>query len=153
MRASLVLPILLIGCASLPQPGSTPAGTEATLALLETTDLHANVLGYDYYKLKADPSIGLERTATLIEQARAEFPNTLLLDNGDALQGTALADYQALVAPVGRRPPGLGPPGRPRPRGGGPVSIACPTAPRQARRAAQRRVRSGSSVRCHRKLS
>jgi 2',3'-cyclic-nucleotide 2'-phosphodiesterase / 3'-nucleotidase len=100
MRASLVLPILLIGCASLPQPGSTPAGTEATLALLETTDLHANVLSYDYYKLKADPSIGLERTATLIKQARAEFPNNLLLDNGDALQGTALADYQALVSPV-----------------------------------------------------
>jgi 2',3'-cyclic-nucleotide 2'-phosphodiesterase/3'-nucleotidase len=55
------------------------------------------VLSYDYYKLQADPSIGLERTATLIAQARAEFPNNLLLDNGDAMQGTALADYQALV--------------------------------------------------------
>jgi 2',3'-cyclic-nucleotide 2'-phosphodiesterase/3'-nucleotidase len=76
------------------------AGAQATLALLETTDLHANVLSYDYYKLQADPSIGLERTATLIKQARAEFPNNLLLDNGDAMQGTALADYQALVAPV-----------------------------------------------------
>jgi 2',3'-cyclic-nucleotide 2'-phosphodiesterase/3'-nucleotidase len=79
---------------------TTPPGTEATLALLETTDLHANVLSYDYYKLQADPSIGLERTATLIRQARAEYPNNLLLDNGDALQGTALADYQALVKPV-----------------------------------------------------
>ncbi|MEO5935570.1 MAG: metallophosphoesterase, partial [Duganella sp.] len=101
MRASIVLPVLLIGCGSLPGPGPTPAGTEATVALLETTDLHANVLGYDYYKLKADPSIGLDRTATLIKRARAEFPNNLLLDNGDALQGTALADYQALAAPVG----------------------------------------------------
>jgi 2',3'-cyclic-nucleotide 2'-phosphodiesterase/3'-nucleotidase len=35
--------------------GATPAGAEATLALLETTDLHANVLSYDYYKLQADP--------------------------------------------------------------------------------------------------
>jgi 2',3'-cyclic-nucleotide 2'-phosphodiesterase/3'-nucleotidase len=92
---------MLLGCSSLPQGGTTPAGTEATLALLETTDLHATVLSYDYYKLKADPAMGLERTATLIKQARAEFPNNLLLDNGDALQGTALADYQALVAPVG----------------------------------------------------
>ncbi|USX24546.1 bifunctional 2',3'-cyclic-nucleotide 2'-phosphodiesterase/3'-nucleotidase [Oxalobacteraceae bacterium OTU3CINTB1] len=108
MRASIVLPLLLIGCGSLPPHGPTPVGTEATLALLETTDLHANVLGYDYYKLKADPSIGLERTATLIKQARAEFPNNLLLDNGDALQGTALADYQALVAPVGcDQPPAI----------------------------------------------
>jgi 2',3'-cyclic-nucleotide 2'-phosphodiesterase/3'-nucleotidase len=42
----------------------------ALLAVLETTDLHANLLGYDYYKLKADPSIGLERTATLIARAQ-----------------------------------------------------------------------------------
>ncbi|MFD2367280.1 bifunctional 2',3'-cyclic-nucleotide 2'-phosphodiesterase/3'-nucleotidase [Pseudoduganella sp. GCM10020061] len=77
------------------QPGAT-----ATLALLETSDLHANVLSYDYFKLAADPSFGLERTATLIAQARKEFANTLLLDNGDTIQGTALADYQALVKPV-----------------------------------------------------
>ncbi|MFS2002116.1 bifunctional 2',3'-cyclic-nucleotide 2'-phosphodiesterase/3'-nucleotidase [Duganella sp. CT11-25] len=98
--AFIALPTLLIGCSSLPQGKVPPLGAEATLALLETTDLHANVLSYDYYKLQADPSIGLERTATLIRQARAEFPNNLLLDNGDALQGTALADYQALVKPV-----------------------------------------------------
>jgi 2',3'-cyclic-nucleotide 2'-phosphodiesterase/3'-nucleotidase len=75
-------------------------GTHATLAILETTDLHANVLGYDYFKLAHDPSFGLDRTATLIAQARREFPNTVLLDDGDTIQGTALGDYQALVAPV-----------------------------------------------------
>lgn len=96
----IALPVLLAACASVPQPAATPAGAQATLALLETTDLHANVRSYDYYKLKDDPSAGLERTATLIRQARAEFPNNVLLDNGDALQGTALADYQARVAPV-----------------------------------------------------
>ncbi|NRR31145.1 bifunctional 2',3'-cyclic-nucleotide 2'-phosphodiesterase/3'-nucleotidase [Oxalobacteraceae bacterium] len=80
---------------------AAPAGSHATLALLETTDLHANVLSYDYYKLAPDPALGLERTATLIRQARADFPNNLLLDNGDAIQGSALADYQAVVAPVG----------------------------------------------------
>ncbi|MGV7206651.1 bifunctional 2',3'-cyclic-nucleotide 2'-phosphodiesterase/3'-nucleotidase [Oxalobacteraceae bacterium A2-2] len=90
---------LLLACA--PIWAVPAAGIRATLAVLETTDLHATVLSYDYYKLKADPSMGLERTAALIRQARAEFPNTLLLDNGDAIQGTALADYQALVAPVG----------------------------------------------------
>ncbi|KQV37954.1 bifunctional 2',3'-cyclic-nucleotide 2'-phosphodiesterase/3'-nucleotidase [Massilia sp. Root335] len=75
-------------------------GTHATLAILETTDLHANVVGYDYFKLAQDPSFGLDRTATLIAQARREFPNTVLLDDGDTIQGTALGDYQALVAPV-----------------------------------------------------
>lgn len=79
---------------------SAPAGTKATLAVLETTDLHTNVLSYDYFKLAADKSLGFERVATLIAQARAQYPNTLLLDNGDTIQGTALADYQALVQPV-----------------------------------------------------
>jgi 2',3'-cyclic-nucleotide 2'-phosphodiesterase/3'-nucleotidase len=88
----------LAGCGTLPR--ALPDGTSATLALLETSDLHANVVSYDYYKLAPEPSLGLERTAMLIRQARAEFPNTLLLDNGDTIQGTALADYQALVAPV-----------------------------------------------------
>ncbi|MES2017514.1 MAG: bifunctional 2',3'-cyclic-nucleotide 2'-phosphodiesterase/3'-nucleotidase [Pseudomonadota bacterium] len=94
----LVLPVFLTACSTLPR--GLPDGAHVTLALLETTDLHANVLGYDYYKLAPDPSFGLERTATLIHQARAEFANTLLLDNGDTIQGTALADYQARIAPL-----------------------------------------------------
>jgi 2',3'-cyclic-nucleotide 2'-phosphodiesterase/3'-nucleotidase len=93
-----VLPLAATVSAAFAAP--VPAGTHATLAILETTDLHANVVGYDYFKLAADPSLGLDRTATLIAQARHEFPNTLLLDNGDTIQGTALGDYQAVVAPV-----------------------------------------------------
>ncbi|WP_454763014.1 bifunctional 2',3'-cyclic-nucleotide 2'-phosphodiesterase/3'-nucleotidase [Cupriavidus campinensis] len=77
-----------------------PAGTTATLALLETTDLHTNVRSYDYFKLAEDKSLGFERVATLIKTARQEFPNSLLLDNGDTIQGTALSDYQALVKPI-----------------------------------------------------
>lgn len=85
---------------SLPAPVVAPAGLTAELALLETTDLHSNIRSYDYYKLKEDPSIGFERTLGLIRNARAEFANTLLFDNGDAIQGTALADYQAIVQPL-----------------------------------------------------
>ncbi len=68
--------------------------------MLETTDLHGNVVSYDYYKLAREPSLGLERTATLIARARAQFPNNVLLDNGDTIQGTALSDYQAVVQPL-----------------------------------------------------
>lgn len=91
---------LLAVSAAVATAAPTPPGARAVLAVLETTDVHANVLGYDYFKLAPDPSFGLDRTATLIAQARRQFPNTLLLDNGDTIQGTALADYQALVAPV-----------------------------------------------------
>ena len=77
-----------------------PAGSTAVVALLETTDLHANALGYDYFKLAPEPSHGLDRIATLIAQARRDYPNNVLLDSGDAIQGTALADYQATVDPL-----------------------------------------------------
>lgn len=93
---------LLAGCAGLPWQGSALAdGSRANVAILETTDIHSNVLSYDYYKLKPDDSLGYERTATLIRRARAEFSNTFLFDSGDTIQGSVLADYQALVKPVG----------------------------------------------------
>jgi 2',3'-cyclic-nucleotide 2'-phosphodiesterase/3'-nucleotidase len=79
---------------------SPPEAATAQLAVLETTDLHANLVSYDYFKLAEDKSVGLERTATLIRAARAEFANTVLIDNGDTIQGTALADYQATVSPL-----------------------------------------------------
>jgi 2',3'-cyclic-nucleotide 2'-phosphodiesterase/3'-nucleotidase len=75
-------------------------GTTLTLALLETTDLHANVMSYNYYSLAEDTTLGMERTSTLVQGARAEFPNNVLLDNGDNIQGTLLGDLQAVTAPV-----------------------------------------------------
>src|SRR5690348_5169345 len=93
---------LLAGCTTSPwKSGRTPDGARAKVAILETTDVHSNVLSYDYYKLKPDDSLGYERTATLIRRARAEFPNNFLFDSGDTIQGSVLADYQALVKPVG----------------------------------------------------
>ncbi len=44
-------------------PRADAAGTRATVALLETTDLHFNVRSFDYFKLAEDTSYGYERTA------------------------------------------------------------------------------------------
>ncbi|SAI68022.1 2'%2C3'-cyclic-nucleotide 2'-phosphodiesterase/3'-nucleotidase precursor [Bordetella ansorpii] len=84
---------------------STPPVVEqkpatAELAVLSTSDLHYNARSYDYFKLAEDKTYGFERTATLIRDARKEFANTLLVDNGDTIQGTALADYEATVDPI-----------------------------------------------------
>ncbi|MEN9539073.1 MAG: hypothetical protein RLZZ126_1308 [Pseudomonadota bacterium] len=73
---------------------------DVELRLLETTDLHMNLLSYDYYQDKPTDQFGLARTATLIKAARAEKPNTLLIDNGDLLQGNPLGDYVAKVKPL-----------------------------------------------------
>ncbi len=75
-------------------------GTRASLTILESTDLHSNVLSYDYYKLADDDSLGFERLATLVAEARKQYPNTLLFDAGDTIQGTALADWQARGKPL-----------------------------------------------------
>ncbi|HEX6834318.1 MAG TPA: bifunctional 2',3'-cyclic-nucleotide 2'-phosphodiesterase/3'-nucleotidase [Rudaea sp.] len=95
---SLALALSLAACATATHAPQT--GTRAQLTLLETTDLHSNIVGFDYYKLAEDPAIGFAHTATLIRAARKEFENTLLIDDGDTIQGTVLADYQALIDPV-----------------------------------------------------
>lgn len=65
------------------------------LRILATSDLHAHVFPYDYYTDRPSDDVGLARTASLIAKARAEIANTLLLDNGDFLQGSPLGDYAA----------------------------------------------------------
>lgn len=70
------------------------------LRLLETTDLHANLVNYDYYLNKTDDKIGLVKTATLIKQARKEVKNTLLFDNGDHLVGNPLGEYLARIGGI-----------------------------------------------------
>jgi 2',3'-cyclic-nucleotide 2'-phosphodiesterase / 3'-nucleotidase / 5'-nucleotidase len=70
----------------------------AILRILETTDLHSNVMAYDYYQdTDKDINYGLAKTATLIKQARAGVPdnNSMLFDAGDTIQGTPLADFVA----------------------------------------------------------
>ena len=79
---------------------AAPDGSTAVLGVFETTDIHSNILSFDYFKLVEDKAIGLERTSTLVNQARQELPNNILVDNGDTIQGTVLADYQAIVSPI-----------------------------------------------------
>lgn len=65
------------------------------LRVLETSDLHANIMDYNYYAGKEDPTIGLARTASLIDAARKTADNAVLVDNGDLLQGSPMGDYMA----------------------------------------------------------
>ncbi|MFS4580056.1 bifunctional 2',3'-cyclic-nucleotide 2'-phosphodiesterase/3'-nucleotidase [Phaeobacter sp. C3_T13_0] len=71
------------------------AANQVHLRLMETTDLHVHVFPYDYYADKPRDTVGLARTASLIGDIRAEATNSLLLDNGDFLQGNPMGDYIA----------------------------------------------------------
>ena len=62
------------------------------ITILSTTDLHGNIDPIDYYTNKPD-NRGLAKIATLINRARKENPNSLLIDSGDTIQGTPLESF------------------------------------------------------------
>lgn len=71
------------------------ANNQAHLRIMETTDLHMHVFPYDYYADMPRDTLGLSRTATLIKNLRDEANNSMLIDNGDFLQGNPMGDYIA----------------------------------------------------------
>ncbi len=81
--------------AGMRSPLQVTSRPRVALRIMATTDLHAHLLAYDYYRDRAIDTAGLSRTASLIRAARAEVADALLLDNGDFLQGTPLGDVHA----------------------------------------------------------
>ena len=84
-RLTLSLLTLLIS-------GTLQAAT-VDLRIIETTDLHGNMMNYDYFKDQYIDTFGLAKTANLIHKAREEVKNSVLVDNGDLIQGSPMADY------------------------------------------------------------
>ncbi len=80
---------------------ATPAAAadRVSLTILQTSDLHANLLPWDYAR-NTEGAWGLARVGTRIRQIRATTPNVLLLDGGDTIQGAPTGWLEA------RRPTG-----------------------------------------------
>lgn len=80
----------------------------AKLRLLATTDLHMNLLGFDYATDSQALTNGIAGISTLVAKARAMAQAggraVVLLDNGDFLQGTALADWHSTRPPTKDHP-------------------------------------------------
>lgn len=92
LSKAIVLALLVSSSASY---ADTAENTQLKLRLMETTDIHMNLLNYNYFTGKTDEKIGFAKAATLIKAARAEVANSLLVDNGDLLQGSPMGDYMA----------------------------------------------------------
>ncbi|MAN57402.1 MAG: bifunctional 2',3'-cyclic-nucleotide 2'-phosphodiesterase/3'-nucleotidase [Paracoccus sp. (in: a-proteobacteria)] len=84
-----------IGAAMLHPFAARASAGQAHLRIMETTDLHVHVWPYDYYADKPVDTVGAARTAALIRAVRDEAGNSVLLDNGDILQGNPMGDYVA----------------------------------------------------------
>ena len=76
--------------------------------VLATSDLHANLMNYDYYTGSETNNSGLVKAATVIKEqkkqanksVKSSVDNVLLVDNGDTIQGTPLANLYAIKQPV-----------------------------------------------------
>jgi len=85
-----------VGSLALLHPFSAAAaGNQAHLRLMETTDLHVHIFPYDYYADRPSDTVGLARTAAIIRDFRDQATNSMLIDNGDFLQGNPMGDYIA----------------------------------------------------------
>lgn len=80
---------------TLSAPAQLLADSNVQLRILETADIHVHIVDYDYFQDQSAATFGLARTAVLIEAARAEVSNSILVDNGDLLQGNPLGDFMA----------------------------------------------------------
>ncbi|HSK51691.1 MAG TPA: 5'-nucleotidase C-terminal domain-containing protein, partial [Clostridia bacterium] len=98
LRCPWLLPILVVALAA---PAVLPGGTVLAaetreLAILGTSDLHGNVDNYDYFTDSVPTGSsqrGLAKIQAYVEGVRAANPRTILIDNGDTIQGTPLAYY------------------------------------------------------------
>ena len=86
----LLLLLLLVSCSG---------SVKKSLSILETTDVHGVILPYDFIeKTKSDAS--LASVFTYIKQVRGSKDVTILLDNGDNLQGQPAVYYYNFIDTV-----------------------------------------------------
>ena len=71
-----------------------------TLSILATSDVHQYLMPYDYMEDSVDETIGFSKVYSLIEEERNNNQNTLLLDNGDLIQGSLIGLYEYQIEPI-----------------------------------------------------
>jgi 2',3'-cyclic-nucleotide 2'-phosphodiesterase/3'-nucleotidase len=75
------------------------AAERVTITVLQTSDLHANLLPWNYARGEA-ADWGLARVATRVREVRRRARHVLLLDGGDTIQG-APAGWLEARRPLG----------------------------------------------------
>lgn len=81
--------VLIIGIFAIPVNANEDL---VHITVLGTTDVHGNIYNWSYEDGSETDDTGLAKVYTVVQKVREENPNTILLDNGDTVQGTILTD-------------------------------------------------------------
>ncbi len=105
----LVILLSLAILFSLAGPGMTGVKAAETrdIVILGTSDIHGNVDNYDYFTDSVptgSSARGLTKVETYVKSVVASNPNTILIDDGDTIQGTPLAYYFEVLHPEVENP-------------------------------------------------
>jgi len=95
MKKSISLLLTLVMVLTLLMPAGVVFAADTNtmkVTILGTSDLHSNITNYNYYEQKIADQ-GLAKVSSVVKEVRAQNPNTILIDNGDTIQGTPLAQY------------------------------------------------------------
>lgn len=65
---------------------------EKQLVILATSDLHGDIYSFSYESNEANENQGCARVQSYFNEVRQNFPDAILIDNGDTFQGTILTD-------------------------------------------------------------
>ena len=68
-------------------------------SLFGVADLHGFIMPYDY-RTNEHEDHGIAQLHTLIKELEDKHPNNLIVDNGDFIQGSDLAEYEAVTNPI-----------------------------------------------------
>jgi 2',3'-cyclic-nucleotide 2'-phosphodiesterase / 3'-nucleotidase len=112
MKKRIPILLVLFLVISLAIPAVTPATTAVAaetrdIVILGTSDIHGNIDNYDYFTDSVptgSAARGLTRVMTYVKSVLADNPNTILIDNGDTIQGTPLAYYFGVLHPEVEHP-------------------------------------------------
>src|SRR5512140_698126 len=99
-----LLTAFLVAMLLLSSLGTSGVAAEETrnIVILGTSDIHGNVDNYDYFTDSVptgSSARGLTKVETYVKGVLASNPNTILIDDGDTIQGTPLAYYYELLHP------------------------------------------------------
>ncbi len=102
MKLKILLLIAVLGLLVAMSFSAATAAETKDLVILGTSDIHGNVDNYDYFTDSVptgSSARGLTKVATYVKNTLASNPNTILIDDGDTIQGTPLAYYAEVLHP------------------------------------------------------